>query len=396
MKQPLFLIVLLILFSLNNLKGQEPAPEVYLLTCGPGTETYSIYGHSALRVIIPANKSDLVYNWGVFDFSTPHFAYRFAKGRLDYYLGVFSFNGFLQEYRSENRWVVSQKVNLTQVEIAKLFSLISDNLKPENIKYRYDFLYDNCSTRIRDLFEKTVDTSLLYPPSAPRNKLLTFRDLIGGYQRGYPWLNFGIDLVLGSPIDKKATSRERMFLPIDLKNNLTEARVLRNGKQIPLLTNPVTILDFKSPEIREKLLISPFFLFSVLLILMVIFTARVRKPIPNKILDTIIFSIFSILALLMIFFNFMTDHIETRRNFNIVWLNPFIIMCMASLLANRNWKIWFRLVFLLSAIFLVILFILPQDFNEATFPLVVMLLLRSSVRSGFTWNPLNLPYLTEI
>lgn len=383
------------MFSLADLlKGQESGAEVYLLTCGPGTETYSIYGHSALRVIIPAKNSDVVYNWGVFDFSTPHFAWRFARGRLDYMLGVFPYDSFLQEYRSEKRWVVSQKINLTQDDLGRLFTLISDNLKPENLKYRYDFLYDNCSTRIRDMLEKTLDSALIYPPSEPRIKQMTFRELIGIYQRPYPWLDFGIDLVLGSPVDKKATARDMMFLPIELKNKLSEASIFRDKKMIPLIANPVTILDYTEPVMKENFLFSPFFIFTVLVVLMVIFTSINRKPLPDKILDTGLLTVFSILALLMLFFNFMTDHLETKRNFNIIWLNPLIFMCLASVLANRHGKIWFRLVFFLSVFFLMILLALSQDFNEATFPLAIMLILRSSVRAGFSWNPLSLPYLT--
>jgi hypothetical protein len=380
----------------QSLSGQIPSAEVYLITCGPGTETYSIYGHSAIRIVIPANNTDLVYNWGVFDFNAPHFVWKFAQGRLDYMLGVYSYDNFLRDYRAEKRWVVSQKVNMTDDEKTELFELIAENLKPENIKYRYDFLYDNCSTRIRDLFEKVLGNLLLYPPPEPRVKLLSFRELLGEYQRGYPWLDFGIDLVLGSPVDKKATFRDRMFLPLDLMSGLSESKALKEGKQGPLLTNPVTILDFKSPELKQNLLETPIFIFSVILILMVIFTAMVHNPKPNNILDIVLFSLFSILAILMIFFNFFTDHLETKRNFNIIWLNPFIFMCLASVIANRNWKIWFRLTFFLALLFFVLLLVLPQDFADGTFPLVLMLILRSSVRGGFSWNPLKLPYLTEL
>lgn len=394
MKRKFLPIIVIVLCISQFLKGQDSA-EVFLLTCSPGTETYSIYGHSALRIIIPSKNSDLVYNWGVFDFNTPHFVWRFAKGNLDYMLGVFSFNSFLQEYRSENRWVVSQKINFTDEEVAKLFQLISDNLKPENIKYRYDFLYDNCSTRIRDLLEKTIDSSLVYPPSEPRRKLNTFRGLIGHYQKGYPWLNYGINLILGSPVDKKADIRDRMFLPIDLMNGLTASTVRRQSKVIPLLRNPETVLNFKPQAVKETLLKTPFFIFSIVLILMVIFTAKNRKPVSNRVIDFVLFSIFSLLAVIILFLDFFTDHMETKRNFNLVWLNPVIFMCLASLIANRNWKVWFRIVFSLAVIFLAILLVVPQDFSDATFPLVIMMILRSSVRSGFSWNPLNLPYLTE-
>jgi hypothetical protein len=225
---------------------------------------------------------------------------------------------------------------------------------------------------------------------------MSFRDLIGEYQKASPWLNFGINLVLGSPVDKKASFRDRMFLPIDLMNGLSAATLLRNGKLQPLLRNPDTVVDFKSPALKEKFLESPFFIFSVILIIAVLFTAMVRTPRPNRTVDLVLFTVLSLLSILMIFFNFFTDHLETKRNFNILWLNPFILVCLASLIANKNWKIWFRITFVLAFGFLVLLFVLPQDFSDASFPLVVLLILRSSVRSGFSWNPLSLPYLTEI
>jgi hypothetical protein len=368
--------------------------EVYLLTCGPGTETYSIYGHSALRIVIPEKNSDLVYNWGVFDFNTPNFVLKFAKGRLDYMLGVYSYASFLREYESEKRWIVSQKVILERDETGKLFSLISENMKPENIKYRYDFFYDNCSTRIRDLFEKIFSTDLLYPPEEQKKDQQTFRDLIGHYQKGYPWLNVGIDLLIGSPADKKASLRQEMFLPLYLKDGLTALTVRRDGKISALLRNPEVVINYPTPQMKDKLLKSPLIVFSILLIVIVIMSALLKKPSKNRVLDIFLFAIFSVLAALMIFFNFMTDHQQTRWNLNIIWLNPFIFLCLASFIANKDWQIFFRITFFLALAFLALVAILPQHINDGLFPLVIILIIRSSVRSGFSWNPLNLSHLT--
>jgi hypothetical protein len=194
----------------------------YLLTCGPGTETYSIYGHSAIRVVIPEKHTDIVYNWGVFDFSTPNFAWKFAKGRLDYMLIAVPLKSFLQDYFFEQRYVYSQKINIDAKETHKLIELINENLKPENIKYRYDFFYDDCSTRIRDLIEKSIGEKLKYPPPET-GKIPTFREMVAKYQNPYPWLKFGVDLIMGSTTDKRAVFRDRMFLPIDMKDELSKS-----------------------------------------------------------------------------------------------------------------------------------------------------------------------------
>jgi hypothetical protein len=389
-----YLLFIFLAHSQFLISQEAPRAEIYLLTCGPGTEIYSVYGHSALRIVIPYKGTDLVYNWGVFDFDTPNFGWKFANGRLNYMLGVYPYDRFLRDYFQEQRWVLAQKLNIEDEETEKLFSLIADNLKPENIEYRYDFLYDDCSTRIRDLIEKAVGENLLYPPERPAKELKTFRFLTGEYEKGYPWTKLGIDLLLGSPNDKKATFRNRMFLPIDLKNGLSELLIRRNGKMIPLLTDPLTVVDFESPVLKENLFTAPPFVFSAILILLIIFTGLVRKKTANTILDILLFFIFSILSILMIFFNFFSEHNQLKWNLNIIWLNPFILVCLVSLLSGRNWMSWFRLVFFLSALFLALLIILPQQINNAFVPVIIILILRSSVRAGFEWNPLTLPYLT--
>ncbi|NLJ42959.1 MAG: DUF4105 domain-containing protein [Bacteroidales bacterium] len=397
MKRTILILSLLLLIPPAALVSQEaPAAELYLLTCGPGTETYSIYGHSALRVVIPEKNSDMVYNWGVFDFATTNFAWKFAKGRLKYSLGVSSYDRFLKEYFLEQRWVVSQKLNIHSNEIQKLFDLIAENLKPDNVSYKYDFFYDNCSTRIRDLIEKALGEVLVYPPEKPEKELSTFRSLIGKYEKGYPWLQFGTDLLIGSPADKKASFRNTMFLPLELRDGLSECLVRREGKMIPLLTDPVLVVDFPTPDSKEKLLSSPLFILSLVLIAMIILTAAIRTRNANNIIDLILFSLFSVLALFMIFFNFFAEHIETRWNLNIIWLSPFLLICLTSLILKKDWSIWFRVVFFMTTAFLAFLVILPQDINNASVPLILILMLRSSIRSGFRWNPLTLPYLTQL
>jgi hypothetical protein len=371
-------------FSVSN--GQKADTTVYLITCGPGTDTYSIYGHSAIRVEI--NKADTVYNWGVFDFSAPNFAWKFAKGRLDYMLIDERFEGFLQEYFYEKRWVVSQKVNLGSSGKAKLLSLINENLKPENVKYRYDFFYDDCSTRIRDLFEKSIGNELIYPPESKQN-LPTFREKVSEYQKFYPWLQFGIDMIMGSPGDLKAGFRDQMFLPIDLKDNLSKAGLSQSGKQMPLLQDPQVILDFPTPSPAQNFFLTPLFVFSVLLILVIILSALLKTKTFNDLIDIMLYLAFSILSVMMIFFNFFTDHQQMNWNYNLVWLNPFLILCLFSVLFGKRGKIWFRLVFIISLVFLPGFFLLPQSFNVAILPLVLIILFRSSTRAGFTWNPLS-------
>jgi heme/copper-type cytochrome/quinol oxidase subunit 4 len=389
MKKILLIISFIFLISFPGVFSQTTNDTIVcLITCGPGTETYSIYGHSAIRIIIPEKKSDIVYNWGIFDFGAPNFAWKFAKGRLNYSLGVESFRSFLRTYVYEQRFVYSQKINLNPDETKRLVDLINENYKPENRNYRYDFFYDDCSTRIRDLLEKAIGGKLLYPPSET-GKLPTFRQMVGKYQNLYPWLNFGIDLIMGSPGEKKASFRDRMFLPIDMKAELSETVINRSGKMIPLLQNPEVILSYDPPVKKQNFLTSPVFAFTLLLILIIILSSLVKSRKLNNAVDIVIFSVFSVLAVLMIFFNFFTDHQQMKWNLNILWLNPLILMCLLSLILKKAGTIWYRILFYISGSFLVLHFILPQNFNIAFLPLVLIILVRSSIRAEFEWNPLS-------
>lgn len=387
------IVLILALISIagysESFSQSAPDTTVYLITCGPGTETYSIYGHSALRVTIADKNTDYIYNWGVFDFATPNFAFKFARGKLEYMLDADNYKRFLQIYLYEKRWVQAQKINLSSAEKKILMELISENLKPENVRYLYDFLFDNCATRIRDILEKTVGKNLIYSPSELKNQP-TFRFLTGTYQRQYPWLNFGINLLLGTPCDKKASGRDKMFLPLELQNEFTEAYVNRNGKMIPLLQNAETVLDYGNPVINSSFFTNPFFVFSLLCVALIIFTAMVKEGRMVRIVDIIIFSIFACLSLLMLFTNFFTDHQQLKYNLNLLWLSPIIPVCLVSIILKKDWYKWFRIVFFLCIVSFIIQIIFPFKGNNAFMSLTLIIMLRSSVRAGFSWNPLSL------
>lgn len=385
-----FLFGLLVTLPTVSVTGQESTDTTaYLLTCGVGTEVYSIYGHSAIRIAIRSKNSDAVYNWGVFDFDTPNFTWKFAKGKLDYMISEESLKSFLSAYYFEHRYVYCQKLNIDSKELRKLTELINENMKPENRKYRYDFFFDNCSTRIRDLLEKAIGEKLKYPPPE-LGKIPSFRDMVAKYQSPYPWLTFGVDLLLGSPVDRKAVFRDRMFLPIEMREELSKSLVFRSGKMIPLLQNPEVLADFSSPAVKQNFFMAPPFIFTLLIIVILILAALTKSLKIIRVIDIIIYIVFSVLSILLIFFNFFTDHPQLSWNLNIIWLNPFILVCLVMLILNKPGVRWFRIVFWTSAIFLVTQYILPQDFNIAFSMLAIVLLIRSSVRSEFDWNPLSL------
>ena len=286
-------------------------------------------------IVDAESKINTVYNWGVFDFNTTNFAWKFAKGRLDYFLGVETIQDFLQFYMDEKRYVLSQKLNINEEETARLIALVNENLKPENLKYRYDFFYDDCSTRIRDIIEKSVGKNLLYPP-AEKGNIPSFRDMVAKYQNPFPWYKFGVDLIMGSHSDIDASFRDRMFLPLDMKDGLSETVISRDGKMIPLLQNPAVILDFPAPVVPQRFLISPVSVFTIFLILIIIASGMIKTRKMNRWLDLAVYPVFSILAVLMVFFNFFTDHQQMKMNLNVIWLNPVIIICLIILILNKT------------------------------------------------------------
>jgi hypothetical protein len=199
----------------------------------------------------------------------------------------------------------------------------------------------------------------------------------------------GVDLIMGTPGEKKASFRDVMFLPIDLQRNLTAAVINRDYKMIPLLQPSSILLDFSPPEEKNRFYTSPFFVFSLLFVLIVLISAFNSHNKLIKVVDIMIFALFSVLSLLMIFFNFFTGHQQMKWNLNIIWFNPFIFFCLFALLFKNAGQLWFRLVFYLSVIFVPLIIIVPNAINSSFVPVILILALRSSARTGFSWNPLT-------
>jgi len=389
MKKVLIVILFFLTIISKNLNSQSiQDTSIYLITCSPGTETYSIYGHSAIRVEILHLNSDIIYNWGVFDFNTPNFVWKFAKGRLDYLLDTSEFQRFMPEYFYEKRSVFSQKINLESSEKRVLLSLIQVNLLPENRSYRYDFFYDDCSTRIRDLIEKAVGTKLIYPPEEKR-RMPSFRDLVGEFQKSYPWLKMGVDLIMGTPGEVKANFRDMMFLPLYLQKNLTMAILNRDHKMTPLLSSRETLLEFDPQVVKKRFYATPIFIFTILFIIIVVLSVLFKKIRIINILDIFLFAVFSVLSVFMIFFNFFSDHLQMKLNLNLVWFNPAVIVCLLYLIFRRKGEIWFRIVFFLALVFLPLIIIFPSAINSSFVPVILILILRSSARGNFAWNPFS-------
>lgn len=376
MKKAILLTALLsLLLPLRMGAQMADSADVYIITCAPGTESYSIYGHTALRITMRGTTFDRVYNWGIFDFSTPNFTYRFAKGRLDYMLGAYSYEDFLREYIAEERSVWSQKLNLTTGEKEKLFELINDNLKPENVKYRYDFFFDNCATRVRDIVAASAADTVIFPVTEKR-KQKSFRRLVDPNQKVLPWLDLGADMLLGLQADKKASPADEMFLPVHLMNNMLKTVIIHDGAEEPLTGPAEVVAEFPSSGKPGARAWVPQAVFYLVLILVFLITFVFGKPKLERVTDFVLYFIYSVIALLLVFTNLFSEHDALHFNLLFLGINILIPVLFVSLFTSAKAVMLSRIAFFISLSWLPVSLIAGQGINPAIIPLVLIIMVR--------------------
>jgi len=376
MKKIIFVLLLLFIIRPAPVSAaMTDSTDVYIITCAPGTESYSIYGHTALRVVIRGTTFDRVYNWGIFDFSTPNFTYRFAKGRLDYMLGAYGFEDFLREYIADERSVWSQKLNLTSMEKEKLFLLINENLQPENVRYRYDFFFDNCATRVRDIIAAAATDTVIFP-GKDRKQQKSFRQLVDPNQKVLPWLDLGADMLLGLQADKKATPADEMFLPVHLMNNMLNTVIVHDGIEEPLTGPSEVIAEFSSAARPGAHAWVPQAVFYLILILVLLITFVFGNRKLEKLTDFVLYLIYSVIALLLIFTNLFSEHDALHFNLLFLGINILIPVLFIALLAGKKAVRLSRTAFVISASWLPVALIAGQGINPAIIPIVLIIMAR--------------------
>lgn len=328
-----------VLCRADGLPVPMPAPgdsvRVSLLTAAPGSIIYELEGHSMLRVRY--GDYDFCLTWGVFDFNESDFVYRFVKGETDYMVACFPTAFMTREYAMTGRRVTEQVLNLNRNEALKLLRLADINLQSENVKYRYNYVYDNCATRPLHFIQEATGSRVDFSSFQRGNESETFRSMMRGYHRNYPWYQFGIDLALGSGIDFPVTREQSAFAPVRL---MEMARVARMGDR-PLVAEERMMLP--GDEEGTQLGPTPWYLtpMSVCTVLAVIGLAFViragrRRGVP-KVLTSIFFGLEFVLSLLLTFLIFVSSHEATSPNWLYLWLNPLAIIPAAGVwLKNCN------------------------------------------------------------
>ena len=370
---------LLSLFFSTNLLAQSNNDklEISLLTCESGDALYSTFGHSAIRVTDHSNHKDLVFDFGNFDFETPFFAFKFLRGSLDYHLNVVNFSDFQRTYQYAKRGVIEQQFVLNKETKWQLYQQLKRTLKSENRYYKYDFLNDNCTTRIRDIVYKLP---ILEPPLSSST---TYRKELKTYLSSKKWLALGIDLLLGVPVDKIITQKEVLFLPNQLSEQLSRYQI---NDQTILKTSTVIVKSSPS-TISNSRLLQPLscFIFAFLIVLfLLVRDATILPKIAN-----LFYFIVGLGGLLLLFLWFGTRHTATQMNYHLLWLNPLFLLL--PFLSNGVVKRWLlRIITLTISSLLLFWVFIPQTLNLASLPLILILVLmnlskkKERIRDGFS------------
>lgn len=361
-----------------NLLSAQPTENTRfsLLTCGPGFEFFECFGHTALRVCDSTQGIDLVFNWGVFNFNTDNFYLKFAQGQLLYMLGISSYSSFIASYAREGRSIFEQHLGLKMEEKQALWTILTENSKPENRHYLYDFFEDNCATRVRDIIQKSL-SARAFPEDIPTKANLSYRELFYPYTENYLWWRFGIDIALGMRSDRKVHSYDYMYLPDNLMMQF-DTTILVNDVNV-LVSSKETILDEMYPH-STPTLFSPDHLFWILFIVLLgisLLEWRLNKYF--KAIDMILFTAVSLLSLLVFYLCFISDHSGTKENLNLLWANPLFIYVLFRL--QRSQPVILYIIFGFLAILIAGFWLLPQSFNSAFFPIWLML----ALRIGLIW-----------
>lgn len=370
----LFITTILSLLLCTSVAQDTSRLRISLLTCTPGDELYSIFGHSAIRIADSTAMTDIVFNYGTFNFDDKNFYIKFARGKLDYFLSLEYFTDFRDLYQYTGRGITEQVLNLNAEEKISLQKALLENAKEENRYYKYDFFFDNCTTRLRDLILMYKHPYPDLPATMPSDT--RFREAIHIYLNNGKqyWSKLGIDILLGARTDAVMQPAEQQFLPDNLMLALDGSRntkvVLNKQTLYPLPAN-----NFESALITPMLFFCSFF---ALIVFFTFYPAPVIKRWLPK-LDGLLFFLTGLLGVILVLMWTATDHSMTKDNFNLLWALPTHLVVSFFMYSRRKWlKIYFGITALLMVLLLLAWFLLPQQMNNALIPLVAVLLLRSA------------------
>ena len=358
-----------------------------LLTCAPGTEIYSLFGHTAIRYENYTRRIDVVFNYGMFSFNTPNFIFRFVAGETDYQLGITPYSYFEAEYAMRGSSVYQQVLNLTQSEKERLLTILENNYLPENRIYRYNYFYDNCTTRARDKIEECIEGKVVYPDSLSGK---SYRSIVHEFTAGSPWDEFGIDLCLGAEADKEINKRQQMFSPFYMKYYASNAYIVdAGGTRRPLILDEAKIVDVEPEDVQPGFILSPLMCGALFLALCVVMawgqwkTQRIWRG-----WDIVLYGLQGLAGCIIAFLFFFSVHPTVGSNWLLILFNPIPLLYLPFMVykAVKRKKDYYHvgnMVYL--TLFITILPFCGQEFNLTVLPLALGLLV-TSASHVLVWN----------
>ncbi len=338
-------LILTILFGLSVLmapaavdstlvRDHSDSIRVSLVTCSPGTEVYEVYGHTALRIEIPSQGVDAVVNYGLFSFEAPNFVWRFIKGETDYVVGTIGYPIFEREYTDRGSTVTLQTLNLSREEKERLVYLLNENLRPENREYRYNFLYNNCSNKAGDMVELALSERL--HPLENRSEGITYRDILHEYTQEYPWLQLGIDYLLGVEADRPIDPNQQKFAPEYLMYYTAQTQLVDSVRMYPYVIDT---------EVRGQLADEPYVAplltpmqAMILLLLFVAVMCTLEFLIERRQwwFDVLLLLVQGVMGLVVAFLFFASEHPTVGSNWQVIYLNPLPLLFLPFIIRSES------------------------------------------------------------
>ena len=312
------------------LRAQEP--RFSLLSCSPGDEAYSLFGHTALRYCDEARQVDVVYNYGYFSFDAPNFVWRFILGQTDYLVASVPYRIFIQEYVERGSSVVEQVLGLNPLQVERLRRALEVNCLPANRVYRYNYFYKNCTTMARDMLVNALGDgySLVYG-NEPRQ--MTLRQALASYTHTHPWYSFGIDLLMGSDVDKATTREELQFAPLNLMDDLANADIVDAGGNVIPAVNATEVLVHENKPVPARNNLTPFNVALLLLLLtFVAMLCELRSKRSFWGLDVMLMLLQGLSGALLLFMGLCSEHPAVDANYTILILNPLALLLLPFML----------------------------------------------------------------
>ena len=329
--------------------------EVSLLTCSPHEEIYSLYGHTALRwhdlhQSGPSAGNDIAFNWGIFNFNKPYFVLRFVFGLTDYELGIMPFQYFCTYYEKWGSSVTEQVLNLSNEEKMKLEAALQKNLLPENRIYRYNYFYDNCSTRPRNIIEECINGKVEY--AQREDYTPSYREMVGVCTRNHPWGTFGNDILLGIKADFKTDMRQQEFLPDNLLYDFDRAQIYADGTYRPLVKERRMVVLPGVQIIEKDFPLTPTECAVVLLIVALLLRGLEWKLKKVFVWWDVLLMLAQGLAGCVLFAMIFSQHPTTSLNLQILLLNPLPLFFIPSIIRGKKTK-WQNLLLVLVVLFFI-------------------------------------------